>query len=382
MKNAATLASFPVHTYRGREVVTDPTIVAAPAPGEFEQASWVFAAALSMYLRGGASGMVGPDAEAARGRPRSCYLLHPDRVDWSSTKGWTVDGQPVDPWPNGPFWHVPLYVLPGSPMGLNPLQFARRSLFPGLAAQEFGANFFRDGAHPSTIIAPEKDPGPDGAKALKARYMESVHGTNREPIVVPQSVKVHQMQVNPEDSQFIETMRLTDEQVCRYMGTPPEEVGISPGGSSLTYANREQRKQDYLQELLYPKRQLEAGWSSLIPRPQVVKLNPDGLLQADLLTRYQSYEIASRINATGDTFLSIDEMRDLENRAPLPKEAGLDVKGVKQLSVAEIVQKVYLGVGVVITADEAREIINAAGGDLDIPGPFRPPEADPGGADG
>ena len=33
------------------------------------------------------------------------------------------------------------------------------------------------------------------------------------------------MQVNPEDSQFIELMRLTDEQVCRYMGTPPEGSG-------------------------------------------------------------------------------------------------------------------------------------------------------------
>ena len=33
------------------------------------------------------------------------------------------------------------------------------------------------------------------------------------------------MQVNPEDSQFIELMRLTDEQVCRYMGTHPRRSG-------------------------------------------------------------------------------------------------------------------------------------------------------------
>ena len=131
------------------------------------------------------------------------------------------------------------------------------------------------------------------------------------------------MQVNPEDSQFIELMRLTDEQVCRYMGTPPEEVGIAPGGSSLTYANREQRKQDYLQELLMPMRRIEEAWSSLIARPQVVKLNPAGLLQADLLARYQSYKTAADINAlTGEVFLSVAEMRELEDRPPnQPTEA-------------------------------------------------------------
>lgn len=41
----------------------------------------------------------------------------------------------------------------------------------------------------------------------------------------------------------------------------------------------------------------------------------------------------------------------------------------RRLSVAEAVQKVYLGVGTVITADEARAIVNAAGADLVVPAP-------------
>jgi HK97 family phage portal protein len=42
---------------------------------------------------------------------------------------------------------------------------------------------------------------------------------------------------------------------------------------------------------------------------------------------------------------------------------------VRQLSIAEVIQKVYLGVGKVITTDEAREIVNSAGGNLSVPGP-------------
>lgn len=321
MKNAATLASFPVHTYRGRDTIADPPIVADPQGDGTLRSSWVFGSVLSMYLRGGANWYVTPTAGTTRAARAA--LLHPDRVEYTDVSGWLLDGRPIDLWPVGPLLHVPLYVLPGSPKGLNPLQFAARSLFPGMAAQDFGGNFFRDGAHPTSIIAPDKDPGEDGAKALKDRVMEAVSGTNREPIVLPQSVKWTQMQVNPEDSQFIETMKLSDEQVCRFMGTPPAEIGIAPSGASLTYANREQSKQDYLQELLYPLGQIESAWSSLIARPQQVKLTPDGLLRSDLKTRYESYKLAAEVQqATGETLLTVDEMRELENRPPLPGDGG------------------------------------------------------------
>lgn len=315
MKNAATLAAMPVHTKRDLKPVTDPAIVHDPAGDASLHSSWVFAVVLSMYLRGGGYGLIGSDGSA---RAQRVPLLHPDRVTWAEARGWAIDGESADLWPVGRLWHCPMYVLPGSPKGLNPLQYARRALFPGLTAQEFGANFFRDGGHPTAIISPDKDPGEPAAKALKKRVREATEGTNREPIILPQSVKWTQLQVNPDDSQFIELMRLSDEQVCRYMGTPPEEIGISPSGGGLTYANREQRKQDYLQELLFPMQQLEASWSALIPRPQVVKLTPAGLLRADLKTRYESYKIAADINnATGQTFLSVDEMRAFEEREPL-----------------------------------------------------------------
>lgn len=368
MKNAATLASFPVHTYRDRVEVPDPRIVASPAGDGSLRSSWVFGSVVSMYLRGGANYWLTMEGSSVA----TAQLLHPDRVTYSDRDGWQVDNKSVDLWPIGQLLHVPLYVMPGSPKGLNPLQYASRSLFPGMAAQEFGGNFFRDGSHPTSIIAPETDPGPEGAMALKDRVMAAVSGTNREPIVVPQSVKWTQIQVNPDDSQFIELMRLTDEQVCRYMGTPPEEVGIVPDGSSLTYANREQRKQDYLQELLYPMRQLEAAWSGLLEGGRRVRMSPDGLLRTSLKERYESYKIAAEINKlAGGTFLDIDEMRELENREPVQSDDGNSGDVGRQLSVAEVVQKVYLGVANnVITADEAREIINAAGGSLDIPGPF------------
>ena len=53
------------------------------------------------------------------------------------------------------------------------------------------------------------------------------------------------------------------------------------------------------------------------------------------------------------------------------------------MTAVEAIQKAYLGVGKVLTSDEARRLVNQYGADLDIPGPDFTPEPDPkGGANG
>jgi lambda family phage portal protein len=50
-------------------------------------------------------------------------------------------------------------------------------------------------------------------------------------------------------------------------------------------------------------------------------------------------------------------------------DAGHSVAGERDLTPVEAVQKAYLGVGKMITADEARELVNLSGANLSIPGP-------------
>lgn len=314
-KVAATVASLPIDVRRGRvEVSPVPPLVASPSAMMLPSV-WKHAAVLSMMLRGNAFGLVTAWAGAW---PTKIELLHPDAVSWSTEGGWTVDGDPSDTWPVGPLWHVPLHVLPGSPLGLNPLAYARRTTFAALASGEFGSGFFSGGGHPSAIIAPERDPGEEGAKALKQRVMDVTSGTSREPIVLPQSVKYESIQINPDDSQFIELMRFSGEELCRFFGVDPVDVGVAVQGSALNYSNRENRQQDYLANaVLTPIVRLEEALTALLPRPMNAKFNVDGILRPDLKTRYESYRIAAEINkSSGDTFLSVDEMRALEDREP------------------------------------------------------------------
>lgn len=54
-----------------------------------------------------------------------------------------------------------------------------------------------------------------------------------------------------------------------------------------------------------------------------------------------------------------------------PAESDPTQGNARQLSLVEMIQKVYLGVGVIITAEEGRAILNAAGANLTGPGPTR-----------
>lgn len=317
-KIAGMYAQMPLHSRVGTRIVEPvPPILRRPSMLH-RPSAWKRAAATSMLLKGGAYGLA---TRSPRGGAETCELIHPDRVDWTPEKGWTIDLEPApEEWPLGPFWQVPFMVLPGSPKGVGAIEYARRTTYAGIAAADFGKNFFRDGGHPTHVIAPESDPGEAGAKALKAKVREATSG-NREPLVLPQSVKFEQIQINPDDSQFIESMGFTGGQLAGFFGLLPEHVGLPVQGTALTYSNRESRQQDILQDavmtVVVP---LDEAITELVPNGQTVKASPEGLLRADLLTRYQSYEISARVEqATGKPIVTNEEIRRLENRDPLPE---------------------------------------------------------------
>ena len=105
------------------------------------------------------------------------------------------------------------------------------------------------------------------------------------------------------------------QQICRIYGVPPEMIGAD-SGNSMTYANVEQRDLALLKYVVGPwLTRLETALTALLPAGQYVKFNTGGLLRTDLASRYASYAIALT-----NGFLTVDEVRALEDREPLPPE--------------------------------------------------------------
>jgi hypothetical protein len=103
---------------------------------------------------------------------------------------------------------------------------------------------------------------------------------------------------------------------------------------------------------------IERAWSRLLPDRIVVKFNLNALLRSDVETRNKVYDMRLKNGS-----MTVNEVRALEDEAPLA-----DGQQMSAREIAEVIQKIYLGVGVVLTSDEARRIINNAGAGLPIPG--------------
>lgn len=253
--------------------------------------------------------------------------IHPDRVAWKLAKsetGWAwetyVDNVRRERWPNGDLFHFALFQEPGSPIGRSPVAYHRQTIGQSLAAQKFGQQFFDGGGNPSLIIKPPVRLTPDEAKALKQQVTDVTRGT-REPLVMPREIEIERLTIPAEDSQFLETQRYGVEEVARvFLGGFPELIGGSVTGSSVTYANREQRNADFIALSLAPRYlvPLETALSTLVPRGRFVKHNMDALLRSDLAARYSSYKTAAEVSAImGTPLLTINDMRRYENMEPV-----------------------------------------------------------------
>lgn len=208
--------------------------------------------------------------------------------------------------------HIRGFMKPGAIAGSAPLTLQRETIGLGIAAQKFGAQWFGDGAHPSSVLTTDSQISEEQATTIKARFIAAIRGS-REPAVLGAGIKYQQIQVAANESQFLETHTAVVNDIARAFGIPAEMIGGSSQGSSLTYSNREQSAIDFLTFSVNPWLvRLESAISAQLPGDMFVKFNPDALLRTDTKTRYEAHK-----TALASHFLTIDEVRALEDRRPL-----------------------------------------------------------------
>lgn len=325
---ASSVAELPIDVVRQRGETRIPLTV----PSLLKQPSatvtldvWLYQIVWSLLNDGNAFGMI--TQTDALARPSFIETVDPtlvtERRVVDGVKQAKVDGKLMRAFPYGDLWHVPgKMVIPGSPFGLSPVEYAAQAINTGLSAEDFGRRFFDDGGHPSAIIYMDSDPGPEQAQRVKASFKEATRG-NREPAVFGSGLRYEQVSVNPSDSQFIDLQRFTVEQVCRFFRVPPAMVYAATSGQNVTYANVSQADLHYLKHSLdgYLVR-IERALSELLPRPQQVKFNRNALLRADAETRNRVYDVRLRNRTT-----SVNEVRSLEDEEPF-NDPAFDEPGI------------------------------------------------------
>jgi HK97 family phage portal protein len=252
------------------------------------------------------------------GRPAQIELEHPDRARLVENRDGTVTYKyGAAEVPREQVWHKMAYRMAGLPLGLSPIKYAQSMLQQSHSATLFGNRWFEDGGHPSGILINKdiKTIGPDESDTIKKRFLQAVRG-GREPVVMAGGWDYKQIQIAPEESQFLETQKYAGSVICGFFGVPPEIVGEASEGSAITYANVESRSLDFLKFGLNGwVDRLERWYGALLPRGQYVKLDTKALLRTDTLTRYQALHLL-----VGSRIITQDEARAMEDWAALTDE--------------------------------------------------------------
>lgn len=331
---ADAVASFPVDAYVGdvgmhlgqaTRMVPKPVILSRPSD-YLSGVQWLHQVMMSLLLQGNAYGLVSNMDRL--GYPTQIDIVDPQKVTCRKSDGHdrnTITGETI---PSGvkvfkigtstltsrEMWHCPGPMMPGELAGLSPVKYASRLIGVGVEAENFGLDFFRNGIHPTAVASTDQPVTEDQAKIIKARLRQAT--ANRDIPVLGAGLTLAPWMVTPQDSMLLEVQRFNEVMVCQVFGVPSEMISASSRGSTITYANREQRALDFLNNTINPwLTRLEDSFSLLFPRTTFVKFDTKALLKSDLQTRYQAWQ-----TGLGAGFLSADEVRQFEDLPPLPQD--------------------------------------------------------------
>ena len=308
------ISTLPLHGYRKigdrREKMSALPALFRDLDQSGQLPPWLFEAVVSLGLHGNAVGAI--TEFDGFGFPAAVVWLPIVEVNVDDSNllrpQWYWKGRKVD---RGELVHVAWFKLPGRTLGLSPIESYALTIVNGLEAQSYGTDWFRNGGFPpGTLKNAAKTIPREEAEAIRARLVASIR--RHQPFVHGSDWDYNPISVPPEQAQFIETLKLTANQVASIYGIAPEEVG-GEAANSLTYSNEEHRETRRVADARPWLVRLEAAFSALLPDRQYVKFAADAVVRADTKTRYEVFKIAREIGLD-----SINELRALDDKPPVP----------------------------------------------------------------
>jgi HK97 family phage portal protein len=285
--------------------------------------------------------------------------------------------------------HIRGMVLPGHLRGVSPIRYAREVIAGGSTAQEMGRHVMSNlGVPPAVIEVPaDADGGTDEdvqerARMIATAWKQTHGGANAGSVgVLLGGATLKAISISPEDMQWLDSKRMTVQDICRFFGVPPHLVADASNSTSWGSGLAEQNTAFGSMTVSPWTERIEDAHGRLLTTHGLtdvfVRLNLDARLRAAPKDRAETVDIQLRNGS-----MTINEARALEDRPPVdwgdqpftaampgaPGDGVADDQAAARF-VAETVQKLYLGVPAVLSPDEARTILNRAGAQLTGPAP-------------
>lgn len=246
--------------------------------------------------------------------------LNPDIVTPKLKDDWTVEysvnfKSGVQTLSQDEIWHVRLFTLDGL-NGLNPIAYARQALGLGQAMDAHAAKLFTNGAVTSGVLRTEQQLTDEAFNRLKEDFQGQHMGVANayKPMILEMGLDWKPISLNAQDTQFIESKKLTEAQICGLFRVPPHLVASM---EKMTLNNIEHMGMSFVNYSLVPimtriEHRIQVGLLSEKDRlTHYAKFNAGALMRGDLKGRYESYGKGIQWG-----ILSPNDCRELEDENP------------------------------------------------------------------
>jgi HK97 family phage portal protein len=201
-------------------------------------------------------------------------------------------------------------IMPNELRAVSPLEALRNTIGTSIAMDRFLAQFYGEGATPSSVLETDATITEEQARILRDTWSDS-HTKRRKPAVLTGGLRWKSITTSAADMQMLEHREAIVRDIARAYRIPLNMINAS-GGDSQTYQNVEQAGINFVRYTLLPfMRRIEDAISEMLPLTQKVRFNASEFERADLTTRVK----AQQLQIMSGT-LTPNEAREQENREP------------------------------------------------------------------
>jgi len=197
--------------------------------------------------------------------------------------------------------------------GLSPITQCKKAIGWGMAIEEYGNTFFKNGAKLSGVLSTDRSLSETAIDRLRQSFNNTysqLSGSNQTAIL-EEGLTFKPVGISPDQAQFLASRTFSLEEIGRIWNIPPHMLGDL---SKSSFNNIEMQSQEFVTYTLLPyltrienEMNLKLFRTSAIGR-LFVKFNVGGLLRGNIKDRSEFY---TKMINTG--VMSINEVRALED---------------------------------------------------------------------
>ena len=208
--------------------------------------------------------------------------------------------------------------------GIDVVSYAKNSVGLGLATEKHGNRFFKNNAKPSVVLETEQNIDKERADQLLASWNAMHAGADNayKTAILSGGMQAKVMSITNDNAQWLQSRQFQRQEIASWFLLPANKLNDT---ASVSYSSVAAYNKSYLDQTLMNwivSWEEEYNDKLLTPRQResedyYFEFITAGLLRADLLQRYQAYQVG-----IASEFLSPNEVRRFENLPQRSDEGG------------------------------------------------------------